>query len=327
MLRRVVVVAFVLGLSTVACSRGSSESGGPTLAPSGVQSLSVGDIASAASVAGVDGIRRQGTAPASSGGPRITATGNQRIINGGTQTVLISSDAPFTKVYVYIGGRAVGILSDRPGGVGGYYELEVGPPQTGATVLLAFTQEIPLSEFDLQFAVADSSGRVGPYVPLTTTVTVVGTGDVQVTLSWDADSDVDLHVAAPGGEEIYYGHRTSASGGKLDLDSNAGCSIDGIRNENITWPTGQAPRGVYTVRVDYWSSCAVARTQYSVLIHNSGGGVQSFTGNFTGEGDRGGAGSGRLITTFERTTGPTAIQPLLLAAPAGLVKTDVRSGR
>ena len=325
MVRRVVLMAFVVGLSTVACSRdSSSEFGRPTLAPSGHQGLSVGDIASAASVAGVDGMRRPGTAPASTGGPRITATGNQRVINGGTQNVLVNSDAPFTAVYVYVGGRALGIVSDTGGGVGGYYEVQLGSPQTSATVLLSFPQEIPLNEFDLQFAVKDASGAVGPYVPLHTTVTVVGTGDVQVTLSWDVDSDVDLHVVAPGGEEIFYGHRSSSSGGTLDLDSNAGCTIDGIRNENITWPVGRAPRGVYTVRVDYWSSCAVARTEYSVRINN-GGAVQIFTGSFTGGGDAGGAGSGRQITTFERLTGPTAIQPLMLSAPSGLTKIDRQS--
>jgi hypothetical protein len=38
------------------------------------------------------------------------------------------------------------------------------------------------------------------------------------------------------GEEIYYGDQQAASGGFLDLDSNAACSGDNIRNENITWP-------------------------------------------------------------------------------------------
>lgn len=325
MVRPVVVIALVLGLFTVACSRdSSSELGRPTLAPSGNQGLSVGDVASAASVAGVDGIRRSGSAPAPTNGPRITATGNQRVINGGTQNVLINADAPFTTVYVFVAGRALGIVGDSGGGIGGYYEVQVGSPRTSASVLLAFPQEIPLTQFDLQFAVQDASGRVGPYVPLSTTVTVVGTGDVQVTLSWDMDSDVDLHVVAPGGDEIFHGRRSSPSGGTLDLDSNAGCTIDGIRNENITWPVGRAPRGVYTVRVDYWSSCSVARTEYSVRINN-GGAVQIFTGSFTGGGDAGGAGSGRLITTFERLTGPTALQPLLLSAPGALTKTDVRS--
>jgi uncharacterized protein YfaP (DUF2135 family) len=45
------------------------------------------------------------------------------------------------------------------------------------------------------------------------TLTPVGTGDVQVTVTWDADSDLDLHVVEPSGEEIFYGHPVSATGG------------------------------------------------------------------------------------------------------------------
>ena len=171
------------------------------------------------------------------------------------------------------------------------------------------------------FAVADASGVVGPYARLSTTVTSVGTGDVQVTLSWDADSDVDVHVIDPAGEEIYYGHRRSASGGELDLDSNAGCTIDGVRNENITWPTGLAPRGSYTVRVDYWSSCGVGSTNYTVRV-NVGGNLQIFSGNFTGPGDQGGPGSGRTITSFERLTGPTATA---VASDAGVTTSGAGS--
>jgi hypothetical protein len=236
--------------------------------------------------------------------------------------VAIVSDAPISGVYIFVGGRTLGLVGEAPGGVEGYYEVRLPSPQTSATVLLTFPQEIPLDQFDLQFAGITSSGSVGPYVALTANVTSVGTGDVQVTLSWDADSDTDLHVVGPGGDEIYYGRRQSPSGGELDLDSNAGCTIDGIRNENITWPVGRAPRGQYTVRVDYWSACSVTRTNYTVRINN-GGSVQIVTGFFTGSGDAGGAGSGRTVATFERTSGPAAVtvsQPTLLESARSVTK-------
>ena len=328
MARRLFALGLVVCLCSVACTRDSSDSDGPTLAPTTVR-LALESIASSASAGGTDGVRRSGAAPPSSGGPRITATGNQRVINGGTQSVAITADAPFTTVYVYVSGRALGLLGETDGAIAGYYEIRLPSADTSTTVLLGFPQDIPLTEFDLQFAVATAAGSVGPYVPLSTEVTIVGTGDVQVTLSWDADSDVDLHVVAPGGDEVYYGRRSVASGGELDLDSNAGCDIDGIRNENIVWPVGRAPRGVYTVRVDYWSNCGVSRTDYSVRINN-GGSVQIVTGTFTGAGDMGGAGSGRTVATFERTSGPAALLPFqsLLAGPGAATnattKKDVR---
>ena len=63
----------------------------------------------------------------------------------------------------------------------------------------------------------------------------VGSGPIQVSLSWVGQVDVDLHVTPPAGGDIYWGDRSDSTGGTLDLDSNAGCSIDNVNNENIVW--------------------------------------------------------------------------------------------
>jgi len=291
----------LFGLS---CSNDSSGTESP-LSPSSARNLSIDDVVASASVAQSAGTRLPGAAPASSGGPHITASGNQRVVNGGTLAVVINADAPFDTIYMFVGAKTLGLSTETPGGIGGYYKVTLPSVDTATTTLLTFPQTFPIGEFDLEFAAATPSGAIGPYVGLSTRVTAVGTGDVQVTLSWDADSDTDLHVIDPSGEEVFYAHRSAASGGALDLDSNAGCAIDGVRNENITWPIGRAPRGRYTVRVDYWDSCGVGQTNYTVRINNQAS-SQLFSGSFTGLGDQGGAGSGRLITTFDRTTGPTS---------------------
>ena len=44
----------------------------------------------------------------------------------------------------------------------------------------------------------------------------VGTGDVQVSLTWSAASDLDLHVVEPSGEEIYFLAPESVTSGTLD---------------------------------------------------------------------------------------------------------------
>ncbi len=307
----------------VACNGGPDSPISPS--PAGV--LTIDDLALSVSAPGRDGIRRNGQAPPSSGGPFIDATGNSAIVNGGTLAVDIAASAPFTTVYVAVNVPTEGLATATPGFIEGYFEVPLASPQIAASLLLAFPQDITLSEFDLGFAVAGPDGVVGSYVPLTITVIQVGTGDVQVTLSWDANSDVDLHVVAPNGEEIYFGNPDGANGGTLDLDSNAGCNIDGVRNENITWPSGQAPAGTYIVRVDYWDSCGVPETNYTVRVNN-GGQVQVVTGQFTGPGDQGGAGAGVTVATFTRSSGTTissfAVQPRTaqgatksLAAPGG----------
>jgi hypothetical protein len=82
----------------------------------------------------------------------------------------------------------------------------------------------------------------------------------------------------------------------LDLDSNAACS-SGPRNENITYGTSP-PRGTYTVRVNYWSACGAASTQYVVTVRVAGQTPRTFNGTFTGGGNFGAAGAGTVVTTF-----------------------------
>ncbi len=295
------------------CSAGGCQNSSESmLSPSSAQGLDLLDIATSMVAGSGQGVRMAGAAPGSNGGPNLSASANQTVVNGGTLSVAITASAPFTTIYMFVAGKILGISGENVGGIGGYYEVRLPTAESSDTLLLTFPQTIPLGQFDLMFAVANASGVVGPYVSLTTTVTSVGTGDVQVTLSWDADSDVDLHVVDPAGEEIYYGHPNAASGGTLDLDSNAACALDHVRNENITWPVGRGPRGHYTVRVDYWDNCGVAQTNYTVRI-NDGGTPQIVTGSFTGAGDQGGLGSGRTVASFDRQTGPAL--PAAVALP------------
>ncbi len=49
----------------------------------------------------------------------------------------------------------------------------------------------------------------------------VGEGDLRFTMRWSAETDVDLHVMTPAGNEIYYSN-TTADGGTLDHDDTSG---------------------------------------------------------------------------------------------------------
>jgi hypothetical protein len=83
------------------------------------------------------------------------------------------------------------------------------------------------------------------------------TGDIQISLIWDNRHDLDLHCIDPSGEDIYFNNRVSSSGGRLDVDSNAGCEKD-VRDapvENIYWASGTALEGEYKVVVHFFTSC------------------------------------------------------------------------
>jgi uncharacterized protein YfaP (DUF2135 family) len=186
-------------------------------------------------------------------------------------------------------------------GTSDYYDITL-PSGSSNSILLRAATNLPNMSLPVLYAVGDAN-VLGAYSGTSVRVIRVGTGDVQVSVAWSDTSDVDLHVVDPNGEEIYYGHKSSASGGTLDLDSNAACSrdVDGTHrsNENVVWPLGGGAHGTYTVRLDYWSSCAVsANTQYVVTVSTAGSATKVFTGSFSGAGDGGGSGSGTQITTF-----------------------------
>ncbi len=76
---------------------------------------------------------------------------------------------------------------------------------------------------------------------------VLGTGDLQVTLTWDTDeTDVDLWVQEPTGEWVYYGDEEGPTA-ELDVDD-----VDGYGPENIFVPFGGASAGVYKVYITYY---------------------------------------------------------------------------
>jgi len=224
-----------------------------------------------------------GDPPAAGAGPTVTVTSPDTVINGGTVTVTLGGSASFDEIYIAVEGLP------------GFFLVTLPAPVDTLDLLLTLAQDVGQDAFTFHYAVG-SSGTVGAYADVPATLVSVGTGEVQVSVSWDAESDVDLHVIDPNGDEVYYGQQTVTSGGTLDLDSNAACAIDGVKNENITWAS--APSGTYTVRLDYFLSCEVAASDYVVTVQVKDQEPRTFTGTFTGAGDVGGEGSGIDITMF-----------------------------
>ena len=206
----------IVTLSLVVCATGDNGPSpvAPTLAG---RSVSLEDFVASASVNASQGDLQGGFLPVDTGGPVINVAGSRTIVTGGTSMLTITAGTGFTTVFVAIAGTSSGIAVESAGGLGGYFDVPVPVTSTVASLVLAFPQEIPTSRFDLFFAVEDASGAVGPFTRVTFDVIQVGTGDVQVTLSWDVDTDVDLHVVDPSGEELYWANRASATGGELDL--------------------------------------------------------------------------------------------------------------
>jgi len=109
----------------------------------------------------------------------------------------------------------------------------------------------------------ESRERVDDSVQLANAALEYGTGSVQITLTWDNNSDLDLWVTEPSGEQIWYQDKYSNTGGELDVDDQ-----DGHGPENIFWPYGEAPSGKYKVEVHHYDGTNTAN--YRVLIQVNG---------------------------------------------------------
>jgi len=87
--------------------------------------------------------------------------------------------------------------------------------------------------------------------------------DVLVTITWNTDnSDVDLHVVEPTGEECWYSNRNTRIGGQLTQDVT-----QGYGPEMYVLP--RAPRGKFAIRAHYFAqdrNRASARTKVYATI-------------------------------------------------------------
>ena len=72
--------------------------------------------------------------------------------------------------------------------------------------------------------------------------------ELRIMLSWDTDeTDVDLHVLEPDGEEAFYGHRRTSTGGFVSEDVTTGYGPEEYLRK-------EAPKGVYRILANYFAS-------------------------------------------------------------------------
>ena len=219
--------------------------------------------------ASVQGALQPGAQPSGTAGPTVQLAGISSAVNGGSSRVSLQGSDQFQRVVIGVEG------------VDGYYDLLLPSGSSLEDVVLGVSPTMGATQLRVRYAVEGVNG-LGPFATQTVRIIRVGTGDVQINVSWSGASDVDLSVEDPSGELLFYGNTTAASGGKLDLDSNAACNIDGKNAENIVWGANRAPSGPYHVVVRYYDDCGVARSDWVVTVQLKGQAPQTFTGSFVG---------------------------------------------
>jgi len=135
---------------------------------------------------------------------------------------------------------------------------------------------------ELIFRAITPDGKIGPAYAQSMIMDMPQIqGALVISLTWDTEADLDLHVDLPsdgdaGVNEIWsrkpsglplgtVGATVDAGlqSGYLDFDSNSMCVIDGRRAENVIFPS-TPPSGRYIVRVDTFSLCAETTARWCV---------------------------------------------------------------
>jgi hypothetical protein len=191
-----------------------------------------------------DGTLNTGSMPSGSASLG-TVSYNSSAIAGGTAYASISTTVSITEIYVGVRG------------VNAYYTVRASSSSGGYAFMVLYSQHLSQS-FNIQISARLSNGSITSFYSSAVEYIEAGTGGtggLQISLSFDNDKDVDLYVIQPDGTTIYYGNQGGYPTWGLDLDSNAGCTLDHVRNENVFYPRANLKSGKYEVYVNMYGNC------------------------------------------------------------------------
>ncbi|MEZ0485649.1 YfaP family protein [Fibrella aquatica] len=259
---RSLVASLLLIVCLFACKKADVDPQETLIDPSDANSLSPVLLLPAGAT------RVQGDAPAPTGGSAAPQAANpvQSVISSNGSTVLI----PFN--YANVSGNLAGCYAQVVG-ASQYINIPYNSTSGAAGSLqlsLGIPTRVDQGSFRVAFCVYDRNGRVSQVVYVTVNVLRLGTGALQISLSWSTPTDQDLHVVDPSGDEIYYGNPSSSTGGELDRDD-----LDGYGPENIFW-LDAAPDGSYKVTVEDYDYTSTPNP--FVVTVSSPGKSKSFSG-------------------------------------------------
>jgi hypothetical protein len=229
-----------------------------------------------------------GALPSDVGGPKITLynSANNLVHQGALQRRLTGNAAK--------GSSAVAVRFADIGS--GYWVVPVGveDPQTDGELTYEVDYDLdrdaPLGDHKLQIAAVDLAGSYGPPSEIPITIASrIPTGNVVITLEWDAPVDLDLVLVAPWGKTLDPKHpstvpATPDSGldpttpgiGVLDHDSNGGCVIDGANEESVVFSGPPFP-GIYHVYANLFDACGQSAAHFVLTIRQQVPGAEAGT--------------------------------------------------
>jgi hypothetical protein len=192
---------------------------------------------------------------------------------------------------------AVGLRLDGLGS--GYWVVNLGTPDPTVPTFpfkatVGFEPTIPPGNRNVLFAALGPGGAGGVqnYVTLCFEPRIPDNGHAcrptnalpaaVLSLQWDSNFDLDLHVVTPNGDDIspkmVYGMLVDAGGNTkvdpniphIDRDALGSCVANGIRQEDVIFMQ-PLPRGTTTIYVDPFASCGQAAARFNFTIWERSG--------------------------------------------------------
>lgn len=244
-------------------------------------------------------------------GPLPGATGGPEVATIDSQNNLVTQGQAGKKLagVAKKGATAVAARFEDLGT--GYWIVPVGPedPQTEGDLswemVMDYSASVKPGKHALLLAASDQLGTFGPTRDLPILVqALTPEGAAVISLSWDSNADLDLHVIGPNGKEADPKHVTTAldmdgslppGAGVIDRDANAGCGQNGYRSESLIFVDPPAP-GLYQIRVDMFDACGAAAASFVISARQAGKTVFATKGRLLDlDADGGGPGSGLFV--------------------------------
>jgi hypothetical protein len=231
-----------------------------------------------------------GDLPAGAAGPAITATQfNNQLVIPGVAGKSISGRASDT-------ASAVGVRFADLGS--GYWVVPVAEPDSMFPGEVAFRFSANFDANDapgfhsLRFVAIDASGRAG--APSSAPVCIanripdnlhscepnIAPPNAVISLQWDTNFDVDLHVLTPSGADISpksplgapleAGVAPAPNAPRIDRDSLGGCVPDGLRQEDLVFQDPPPP-GSYQIRADPFAACGQSAVRFKLTLYQVAG--------------------------------------------------------
>jgi hypothetical protein len=173
----------------------------------------------------------------------------------------------------------------------GYWLKPMGAPDPTVPGELTFdfsfqaASDIEPGQHTLQAVAFDKRGKAGPLY----TVPICVVSDVPdnqnacdatrepppaiVSLSWDADVDLDLILEGPGGVRYDRSHRSERDGDTelwgLELDGSTGCLLDGRRRENFVFHELPEQGSTFLAYASFFDACGKAAVRFELTVHRA----------------------------------------------------------